>query len=336
MKEKNNTAKDEINRILGEIQENWDNLKKARHITIELGKKFKYNPIYNYGDEDTKNEIFNQSFMSKYNFQASAEESKDRNVDYLNFNDQNKVCVELQTIYDYLLTLANVKHESMGSDIYIFFSNDENECKGCMQSIVKDLYTVKTKKCPKGFVTNGEDEKREMSQRLEKIDKELGYIDERGYIGENLTEMSKGIETTETVVDLEKLLNNIGTYVSKVLKANISDVELHQYYKYLLKDLLPDKHIFIIPFSGKDDYENIQYLINSRISDNQNEFFLYNEEEGCFQRVSPESLDKIMEEKKVLTGKGEGGTEKGESRTQRLLADIAKNKKKTESDNPEL
>lgn len=302
-------AREKIDSIISGVDPSWSNLKKARYITIKLCEMYKYNPTYNYGDQETKTSIYNQVFMSRSKYLKSGTATLDRDITYLDLEEQNKICVELAQIYTYMLSMVGVEYEdSWVSEIFIYYENGKKE--GFLQKIVEDLYTVKTKKTPEGFFvgeSQGSKDYEDKMEYLKKIDAELGYIDKSGYTGD-------AIPQDEPDISLETTLNGVSNYLNKVLGTEISEVELHKYYKYILKTIFPGKKVYVIPFSG-EDYKDIQYLIESKMDDTC-EFFFYDEVNKRFKRATSLEIKEKIKDKEILT--------QNSARKEELLDDLTK------------
>ena len=105
---------------------------------------------------------------------------------------------------------------------------------------------------------------------------------------------------------LQRVLDDRGEYVSSVIGNKLKNVELHKYYKYLMKTAFRGKKIDIKPID-KNYLEGIQYVLIARQSDECPEdiCYLYDKEQGKFVKTSMEDIleKKKREEQKEKSGK---------------------------------
>lgn len=187
--------------------------------------------------------------------------------------------------------------EKIGGDV--FFEIEPG--RSTFVKIVKELYRVKLKDRPEGF-------QHDVLDDVEKIDKELGFIDEHGYRDKENYNVEAANEQSSFESRLQRVLDDRGEYVSSVIGNKLKNVELHKYYKYLMKTAFRGKKIDIKPID-KNYLEGIQYVLIARQSDECPEdiCYLYDKEQGKFVKTS---MEDILEKKKREEQKEKSG-EKG-------------------------
>lgn len=175
--------------------------------------------------------------------------------------------------------------EKIGGDV--FFEIEPG--RSTFVKIVKELYRVKMKDRPEGF-------QHDVLDDVEKIDKELGFIDEHGYRDKENYNVEAANEQSSFESRLQRVLDDRGEYVSSVIGNKLKNVELHKYYKYLMKTAFRGKKIDIKPID-KNYLEGIQYVLIARQSDECPEdiCYLYDKEQGKFVKTS---MEDILEKKK--------------------------------------
>ena len=185
--------------------------------------------------------------------------------------------------------------EKIGGDV--FFEIEPG--RSTFVKIVKELYRVKLKDRPEGF-------QHDVLDDVEKIDKELGFIDENGYRDKENYNVESANEQSSFESRLQRVLDDRGEYVSSVIGNKLKNVELHKYYKYLMKTAFRGKKIDIKPID-KNYLEGIQYVLIARQSDECPEdiCYLYDKEQGKFVKTSMEAIleKKKREEQKEQSGK---------------------------------
>ena len=185
--------------------------------------------------------------------------------------------------------------EKIGGDV--FFEIEPGS--STFVKIVKELYRVKLKDRPEGF-------QHDVLDDVEKIDKELGFIDEHGYRDKENYNVEAANEQSSFESRLQRVLDDRGEYVSSVIGNKLKNVELHKYYKYLMKTAFRGKKIDIKPID-KNYLEGIQYVLIARQSDECPEdiCYLYDKEQGKFVKTSMEAIleKKKREEQKEQSGK---------------------------------
>lgn len=185
--------------------------------------------------------------------------------------------------------------EKIGGDV--FFETEPG--RSTFVKIVKELYRVKMKDRPEGF-------QHDVLDDVEKIDKELGFIDEHGYRDKENYNVEAANEQSSFESRLQRVLDDRGEYVSSVIGNKLKNVELHKYYKYLMKTAFRGKKIDIKPID-KNYLEGIQYVLIARQSDECPEdiCYLYDKEQGKFVKTSMEDIleKKKREEQKEKSGK---------------------------------
>lgn len=185
--------------------------------------------------------------------------------------------------------------EKIGGDV--FFEIEPG--RSTFVKIVKELYRVKLKDRPEGF-------QHDVLDDVEKIDKELGFIDEHGYRDKENYNVEAANEQSSFESRLQRVLDDRGEYVSSVIGNKLKNVELHKYYKYLMKTAFRGKKIDIKPID-KNYLEGIQYVLIARQSDECPEdiCYLYDKEQGKFVKTSMEDIleKKKREEQKEQSGK---------------------------------
>lgn len=185
--------------------------------------------------------------------------------------------------------------EKIGGDV--FFEIEPG--RSTFVKIVKELYRVKLKDRPEGF-------QHDVLDDVEKIDKELGFIDEHGYRDKENYNVEAANEQSSFESRLQRVLDDRGEYVSSVIGNKLKNVELHKYYKYLMKTAFRGKKIDIKPID-KNYLEGIQYVLIARQSDECPEdiCYLYDKEQGKFVKTSMEDIleKKKREEQKEKSGK---------------------------------
>ena len=185
--------------------------------------------------------------------------------------------------------------EKIGGDV--FFEIEPG--RSTFVKIVKELYRVKLKDRPEGF-------QHDVLDDVEKIDKELGFIDEHGYRDKENYNVEAANEQSSFESRLLRVLDDRGEYVSSVIGNKLKNVELHKYYKYLMKTAFRGKKIDIKPID-KNYLEGIQYVLIARQSDECPEdiCYLYDKEQGKFVKTSMEAIleKKKREEQKEQSGK---------------------------------
>ena len=185
--------------------------------------------------------------------------------------------------------------EKIGGDV--FFEIEPG--RSTFVKIVKELYRVKMKDRPEGF-------QHDVLDDVEKIDKELGFIDEHGYRDKENYNVEAANEQSSFESRLQRVLDDRGEYVSSVIGNKLKNVELHKYYKYLMKTAFRGKKIDIKPID-KNYLEGIQYVLIARQSDECPEdiCYLYDKEQGKFVKTSMEDIleKKKREEQKEQSGK---------------------------------
>lgn len=186
--------------------------------------------------------------------------------------------------------------EKIGGDV--FFEIEPG--RSTFVKIVKELYRVKMKDRPEGF-------QHDVLDDVEKIDKELGFIDEHGYRDKENYNVEAANEQSSFESRLQRVLDDRGEYVSSVIGNKLKNVELHKYYKYLMKTAFRGKKIDIKPID-KNYLEGIQYVLIARQSDECPEdiCYLYDKEQGKFVKTS---MEDILEKKKREEQKEESGEE---------------------------
>lgn len=186
--------------------------------------------------------------------------------------------------------------EKIGGDV--FFETEPG--RSTFVKIVKELYRVKLKDRPEGF-------QHDVLDDVEKIDKELGFIDEHGYRDKENYNVEAANEQSSFESRLQRVLDDRGEYVSSVIGNKLKNVELHKYYKYLMKTAFRGKKIDIKPID-KNYLEGIQYVLIARQSDECPEdiCYLYDKEQGKFVKTSMEA---ILEKKKREEQKEKSGEE---------------------------
>ena len=186
--------------------------------------------------------------------------------------------------------------EKIGGDV--FFEIEPG--RSTFVKIVKELYRVKMKDRPEGF-------QHDVLDDVEKIDKELGFIDEHGYRDKENYNVEAANEQSSFESRLQRVLDDRGEYVSSVIGNKLKNVELHKYYKYLMKTAFRGKKIDIKPID-KNYLEGIQYVLIARQSDECPEdiCYLYDKEQGKFVKTSMEA---ILEKKKREEQKEKSGEE---------------------------
>lgn len=185
--------------------------------------------------------------------------------------------------------------EKIGGDV--FFEIEPG--RSTFVKIVKELYRVKLKDRPEGF-------QHDVLDDVEKIDKELGFIDEHGYRDKENYNVEAANEQSSFESRLQRVLDDRGEYVSSVIGNKLKNVELHKYYKYLMKTAFRGKKIDIKPID-KNYLEGSQYVLIARQSDECPEdiCYLYDKEQGKFVKTSMEDIleKKKREEQKEKSGK---------------------------------
>ena len=186
--------------------------------------------------------------------------------------------------------------ENIGGDV--FFEIEPG--RSTFVKIVKELYRVKMKDRPEGF-------QHDVLDDVEKIDKELGFIDEHGYRDKENYNVEAANEQSSFESRLQRVLDDRGEYVSSVIGNKLKNVELHKYYKYLMKTAFRGKKIDIKPID-KNYLEGIQYVLIARQSDECPEdiCYLYDKEQGKFVKTS---MEDILEKKKREEQKEKSGEE---------------------------
>lgn len=186
--------------------------------------------------------------------------------------------------------------EKIGGDV--FFEIEPG--RSTFVKIVKELYRVKMKDRPEGF-------QHDVLDDVEKIDKELGFIDEHGYRDKENYNVEAANEQSSFESRLQRVLDDRGEYVSSVIGNKLKNVELHKYYKYLMKTAFRGKKIDIKPID-KNYLEEIQYVLIARQSDECPEdiCYLYDKEQGKFVKTS---MEDILEKKKREEQKEKSGEE---------------------------
>lgn len=186
--------------------------------------------------------------------------------------------------------------EKIGGDV--FFEIEPG--RSTVVKIVKELYRVKMKDRPEGF-------QHDVLDDVEKIDKELGFIDEHGYRDKENYNVEAANEQSSFESRLQRVLDDRGEYVSSVIGNKLKNVELHKYYKYLMKTAFRGKKIDIKPID-KNYLEEIQYVLIARQSDECPEdiCYLYDKEQGKFVKTS---MEDILEKKKREEQKEKSGEE---------------------------
>lgn len=186
--------------------------------------------------------------------------------------------------------------EKIGGDV--FFETEPG--RSTFVKIVKELYRVKLKDRPEGF-------QHDVLDDVEKIDKELGFIDEHGYRDKENYNVEAANEQSSFESRLQRVLDDRGEYVSSVIGNKLKNVELHKYYKYLMKTAFRGKKIDIKPID-KNYLEGIQYVLIARQSDECPEdiCYLYDKEQGKFVKTS---MEDILEKKKREEQKEKSGEE---------------------------
>ena len=186
--------------------------------------------------------------------------------------------------------------EKIGGDV--FFEIEPG--RSTFVKIVKELYRVKLKDRPEGF-------QHDVLDDVEKIVKELGFIDEHGYRDKENYNVEAANEQSSFESRLQRVLDDRGEYVSSVIGNKLKNVELHKYYKYLMKTAFRGKKIDIKPID-KNYLEGIQYVLIARQSDECPEdiCYLYDKEQGKFVKTS---MEDILEKKKREEQKEKSGEE---------------------------
>lgn len=256
---------EKIKEFMSKIQDEWSMLKKARYICLKLCEIYNYNPEYAYGDSKQQEEVLKNSIFN------------------VNANDSYVICLSLATLYKKCLEQAGFEGIiQLGGDIIINL-NDDDELQTIVVSIEKELYPTKTKSEPKGFEGSDEATTRKLKEETEKIDKELGHIDENGYT--DLAEISDSNK-------IEELTTAGMNYMAKTVKVPLQGVHLHQFFKHLLRTSLPNLKFKIFPLFKKN-MENITYaLITSEKSGF--EVYLYNDLEQRFKQTTMEEIKSMV------------------------------------------
>ncbi len=264
-----------IKKFMSEIDPTWGNLKKARYICNNLCEEmYSYDPEFNYGDQDFKDDVLNKIIQIIYS--GNEEELKKM------IEDEHQICIGMAAIYARLLKQAGLQDvEQLAGDVFFKVRDGKNTCV----NIVKELYRVKMKERPEGFEPY-------LLEEIEQIDKELGFIDENGYKDNenyNVSSILSGESNFEAM--LQRVLDDRGEYISTVIGGNLKNVEFHKYYKYLLKTAFPDNKILIHPLDKKY-MEGIQYALIARTDQEENEnlYYLYNKEQARFVQVSEQDI----------------------------------------------
>ncbi len=267
---------EKINKFMSEINPEWSTLKKARDICIKLCEIYKYDPEYNYGDRDKRDAIMTRIIQ----IVNSGNEEEIIN----NIQNDNQICIGLGSIYCSLLKQLGIDAEAMGGDVFIKLDEKRSTCV----SIVKELYPVKVKERPQGF-------EQSLLPEIETIDKELGFIDENGYREGNYDVKDIMENETDFTKRLDKVLSDRGDYVSKVIGRNLTNVELHKYYRYLMRTAFPDKKVKIEPINKKQLGSNIQYVLMTKEESRDENFiyYLYDTNIGKFKKVTEQDIPSV-------------------------------------------
>lgn len=280
------TNKEKIEEFMSQIDESWSDLKKLRYICIKLCEIYEYNPKYAYGTEDEKFDIFNN--LSAVRF-TQTEEERAENIEYENVN---KICLDLFEIYETLIKRLNIPPERCTKDLVSIHYTDERGIKYYIHP-VEELSRVKTKRKPKTFRVLGET----AVDEIRKIDEELGYIDETGYLDDKRIQEISKTENQELTVDaqIERVFAKGRNYLENI-GVQINNVELYKFYTYLLKTAFPNVLSVIKPLSNTE-LEEIQYVLLARIKEMNYKWIclLYDKNERGFKRKTLEEVQEMME-----------------------------------------
>ena len=284
------TNEEKIEEFMSKIDESWSDLKKLRYVCIKLCEIYEYAPKYAYGTPDDKTEYMNKIYERIFN----QTEEKATSTDY---ESKYKICADLFEIYERLvneLGISKEKYESIGNGL--FYSNDN----GIRYYIypVEELFCVKIKSSPKGFKAIYPPNAISMDTTIMEIDKELGFIDERGYIGdiENIVERQNVTNSDSLIAGVEDVLQKGAKYLESVIGNEINNVELHKFYRQLLKTGFPNVTCMIKPLAAPE-LEDIRYaiLIKSKESNNDECIsFLYDKTKKVFERKTVEEIRSMM------------------------------------------
>ena len=286
------TNKEKIEEFMSQIDESWSDLKKLRYICIKLCEIYEYDPKYAYGTQDDKTEYMNKIYERIF---SQSEEEKAISMDYEN---EHKICADLFEIYERLIRRVGIpkeKYESMGNGL--FYSNDD----GIRYHIhpVEELFCVKTKATPKGFKAAYPPNAVDSDTTIMEIDKELGFIDERGYIGdtEKIVEKQNPENIDSLITSVEDVLQKGARYLESVIGVQINNVELHKFYKHLLQTGFPNTVCMVKPLSAPE-LEDIQYVILVKPKEKENECisFLYDKMKRMFERKTIEEIKMMIQE----------------------------------------
>lgn len=269
-----------IEDFMKKLDNGWSDLKKIRYIELCLSEMYNYNPKYAYGTFDNKNEILQQAV--EYQF------DENRSIDDL-INSPYQICLSLSIIMKKLLMEAGIKKENIimsGSEMIITIDND-GEPEIITVYAEKDLLPNKTKQRPVGIkeANSFMGASPEFLQRIETIDRELGFINSDGY---------NELKRVEKPNEVGNILQYGSDYITKVLGGNLSEVHLHQYYKLLLKTTKPGLKFEIFPLFD-NNIENIKYVLITKENEEYG-IYLYNDIEKRFEKTSKDKIKQMRAE----------------------------------------
>lgn len=286
------TNKEKIEEFMSQIDESWSDLKKLRYICIKLCEMYEYDAKYKYGTKDEQIEYMNRIYQRIF---SQSEEEKNISMDYEN---EHKICADLFEIYERLVRRVGIpeeKCESMGNGI---FYSDDNGIRYYIHP-VEELFCVKTKASPAGFKAAYPPNAIDKDTAIMEIDKELGFIDERGYIGdaEKIVERQNPKNTELLIKSVEDVLQKGARYLNSVIGVQIKNVELHRFYRDLLQTGFPNTVCIVKPLSAPE-LEDIQYVILVKSKEKENECisFLYDKMKRMFERKTIEEIRIMIQE----------------------------------------
>ncbi len=279
------TNKEKIEEFMSQIDESWSDLKKLRYICVKLCEIYEYDPKYSYATDDKQIEYMNRLFEMIYSL---PEEER------VNYEEINKICVNLAEMYNTLIKRARIPQEKYSRIASDFFYNDDDGTSYFIHP-VEELYNVKTKSTPTGFRSQTSND----NSAIEQIDREIGLIDERGYVGNiNRVVEENSADTQEQLADrVEKVLQQGESYLKKVIGTELENVELHKFYKQLLKTAFPNNYCIVKPLAT-EKLENIQYVILAKLNDATMECisFLYDKSDKRFHKKTVEEIRAMIKE----------------------------------------
>lgn len=286
-----------LDEIITDIKNNtkdYSRLELLRYIYLYLGKIFKFDTSYYFGNSKTKYKIYRNCIYSKEMFDKKIKE-------------KNIICIWSSYIMKYICKEfgihIDIKIEEDPETIRQHYYNLATiDNKKFIVDLQCDLDNIQTNCKTEHFGVNEKGNKIISEEKLKEIDLKIKYITEEStYTNDYLYMLMKAIDGNYSFEDkFDLVIKSLNMYTD-ISKLNYA--ERYMYYKKMIKILFnnQNKNIILIDSYKIIDEQRVgTLLIYVRVSGNYYKLYRFNEEKNNFEDLKYDELKQDIDKGLVL------------------------------------